>query len=75
MQLLHNMENRPYVSGTSKFSDVQDTNEYYYIGYLGNDYFVVSDQTGKNGVVDNKGKIVLETKYDTIEKPEKVNLI
>ena len=29
--MLHNMENRPYVSGTSKFSDVQDTNEYYYI--------------------------------------------
>ena len=29
--MLHNMENKPYVSGTSKFSDVQNTSEYYYV--------------------------------------------
>ena len=29
--MLHNMENRPYVSGTSKFKDVQNTNDYYYV--------------------------------------------
>lgn len=29
--MLHNMEGQPYVSGTSKFSDVQDTKEWYYV--------------------------------------------
>ena len=29
--ILHNMEGRPYVSGASKFSDVQNTNEWYYV--------------------------------------------
>ena len=29
--MLHNMEGQPYVSGTSKFADVQDTNEWYYV--------------------------------------------
>lgn len=80
----YNVENTNYkitINDENKYGVIDENNndiipnEYYYIGYLGNDYFVVSDQTGKNGVVDNKGKIVLETKYDTIEKPEKVNLI
>lgn len=80
----YNVENTNYkitINDENKYGVIDENNndiipnEYYYIGYLGNDYFVVSDQTGKNGIVDNKGKIVLETKYDTIEKPEKVNLI
>ena len=80
----YNVENTNYkitINDENKYGVIDESNndiipnEYYYIGYLGNDYFVVSDQTGKNGVVDNKGKIVLETKYDTIEKLEKVNLI
>lgn len=29
--ILHRMEGSPYVSGTSKFPDVQDTNAYYYV--------------------------------------------
>ena len=29
--ILHRMEGSPYVSGTSKFSDVQDTSAYYYV--------------------------------------------
>ena len=29
--ILHRMEGAPYVSGTSKFSDVQDTKSYYYV--------------------------------------------
>ncbi len=29
--MLHNMENKPYVAGTSKFSDVKNTKEYYYV--------------------------------------------
>ena len=80
----YNVENTNYkitINDENKYGVIDENNndiipnEYYYIGYLGNDYFVVSDQTGKNGIVDNKGKIVLETKYDTIEKLEKVNLI
>ena len=29
--MLHNMEGRPYVAGISKFSDVQNTKEWYYV--------------------------------------------
>ena len=29
--ILHRMEGQPYVAGTSKFSDVQNTKEYYYV--------------------------------------------
>ncbi len=29
--ILHNMENKPYVSGKSKFSDVQNSKDYYYV--------------------------------------------
>ena len=29
--ILHRMEGSPYVAGTSKFPDVKDTNEYYYV--------------------------------------------
>lgn len=29
--ILHNMEGRPYVPGTSKFTDVQNSNEWYYV--------------------------------------------
>ena len=29
--ILHNLEGQPYVSGTSKFQDVQDTTAYYYV--------------------------------------------
>ena len=29
--ILHRMEGAPYVSGTSKFPDVQNTKEYYYV--------------------------------------------
>ena len=29
--MLHNMEGQPYVSGKSKFHDVQDTNQWYYV--------------------------------------------
>ncbi len=29
--MLHNMEGQPYVSGKSKFYDVQDTNQWYYV--------------------------------------------
>ncbi len=50
-------------------------NNYFYIGYLINNYFVVSGQNGKNGIIDDKGKIILDIKYDTIEKLENIDLI
>lgn len=81
---VYNVEDTNYkitINNENKYGVVDENNneiiknEYYYIGYLGNNYFVVSGQNGKNGIMNNEGKVVLEIKYDTIEKLEKSDII
>lgn len=81
---VYNVEDTNYkitINNENKYGVVDENNneiiknEYYYIGYLGNNYFVVSGQNGKNGIMNNEGKVVLEVKYDTIEKLEKSDII
>lgn len=81
---VYNVEDTNYkitMNNENKYGVVDENNneiiknEYYYIGYLGNNYFVVSGQNGKNGIMNNEGKVVLEVKYDTIEKLEKSDII
>ena len=43
------------------------TNEYSYIGYLFDDYFIVSISGGKLGVIDVNETPIIEIKYDSIE--------
>lgn len=49
-------------------------NNYNYIEYLAEDYFIVA-RDGKNGVIDITGKSVLELKYDSIFKINNTNLL
>lgn len=42
-------------------------NDYSYIDYLFGEYFIVSSNNGKLGVIDAKGNQKLEIKYDSIE--------
>ena len=81
---VYNVENTNYkitINDENKYGVLDEnnnsiiSNNYFYIGYLGNNYFVVSGQNGKNGIIDNKGNVILDTKYDTIEKIEDTNLI
>ena len=81
---VYNVENTNYkitINDENKYGVLDEnnnsiiSNNYFYIGYLGNNYFVVSGQNGKNGIIDNKGDVILDTKYDTIEKIEDTNLI
>lgn len=81
---VYNVEDTNYkitINNENKYGVVDENNneiiknEYYYIGYLGNNYFVVSGQNGKNGIMNNEGKVVLEVRYDTIEKLEKSDII
>ena len=81
---VYNVENTNYkitINDENKYGVLDEnnnsiiSNNYFYIGYLGNNYFVVSRQNGKNGIIDNKGDVILDTKYDTIEKIEDTNLI
>lgn len=81
---VYNVENTNYkitINDENKYGVLDENNKsiisnnYFYIGYLGNNYFVVSGQNGKNGIIDNKGNVILDTKYDTIEKIEDTNLI
>ena len=53
--ILHNMEGKPKVTGTSKFSDVQNKNMYYYSAVLwaSNNKIVNGYTNGKFGANDN----------------------
>ena len=44
--------------------------KYDYIEYLFDKYFIASDQSGKLGIIDDEDNIVLEFKFDSINKIE-----
>ena len=48
--ILHNMEGKPYISGTSKFPDVQNSKEYYYnaVKWASANNIVSGYSSGKN---------------------------
>ena len=48
---------------------------YSYIEYLFGDYFIVSSENGKLGVIDTKENLKLEIKYDSIEKIPNTELL
>ena len=55
--------------------DILIPNDYYYIGYLINNNFIVSGENGKNGIINSNGEVILKTKYDTIQKLENSDFI
>ena len=48
---------------------------YNYIEYLYENYFIVSNENGKLGVVDDNEKIKIEIKYDSLQRIEGTDLI
>lgn len=49
--------------------------KYKYIGYLYDDYFIVSDEKSKLGVIDNKEKEKIAIENDSIQKIEGSNVL
>ncbi len=41
--------------------------KYNYIEYIYDKYFIATNETGKSGIIDAEGKIILEFKYDSIQ--------
>lgn len=51
------------------------TEDYNYIEYLFEDYFIASNQEGKIGIIDQNGNIKVEMKYDSLQKIANTQLI
>ena len=49
--------------------------EYTYIQYLYENYFIVADENGKLGIIDENEKNIVEIKYNSIQKIEGTNMI
>ena len=50
-------------------------NEYTYIQYLYDNYFIACNTNGKLGVIDNEGKTKIEFNYNSIQKIENTKMI
>ena len=56
--------------------DTKLTSENYsYIEYLNEGYFIASNESGKLGIIDSKGNAKVELKYDSIQKIAGTNII
>ncbi len=49
--------------------------KYNYIEYLYDNYFIVSDENGKLGVLDDKGRTKVETNHDSLQKIQDTDLL
>jgi len=50
-------------------------NEYLYVEYVYDNYFIVCGKNGKFGIMDGNKNVVLELKYDLIQKMHNKNII
>lgn len=68
------------IDGTTTYSIYQGdtkltTENYSYLEYLFENYFIASNTQGKIGVIDANGNIKIEMKYDTLQKIADTDLI
>ncbi len=49
--------------------------QYNYIEYLHNNYFIVSNENGKLGIIDDKGATKVEINHDSLQRIQDTNLI
>lgn len=49
--------------------------QYNYIEYLHNHYFIVSNENGKLGIIDDKGATKVEMNHDSLQRIQDTNLI
>ncbi len=48
---------------------------YRYLEYLYKDYFIAKDDSGKIGVINSNGKVIIELKYDLVQKVKDKNIV
>ena len=60
-------ETENYKILNSNFEEITK-NQYSYLEYLQNNYFIATNLEGKNGIIDSQENIIVEFKYDLIQK-------
>ena len=61
--------------GVFENESVTTSEEFNYIEYLFNDYFIACNQNGILGIIDDKGKIIVDFEYNTIQKIGNTNIV
>lgn len=56
-----------YYGITDKNNTILVNEEYRYLEYIYNNYFIAKNQDGKLGIINSNGKVVLDFKYDLIQ--------
>ena len=64
-----------YYGIESKDGSILVNEGYSYIEYVYNDYFIAKNEKGKLGVINANGKILIDFKYDFIQKVKNKNMI
>lgn len=84
---IYKTENESYristlLNNNITYYGITDNNEnqlveenYRYIEYLYNNYFIASDDTGNLGVINSNGKVLLDFKYSSIQKIKGKNIL
>lgn len=67
--------NITYYGITDKEGNKLVDENYRYIEYLYNNYFVATDDNGNHGVINSNGKTILEMKYSSLQKIKGKNII
>lgn len=57
-----------YYGIESKTNEILVNPGYRYIEYLYKNYFIAKDDSGNLGVINSKGKVVIDLKYDSVQK-------
>lgn len=71
---IENIENRTNYS-IYKSNERKTNNNYTYIEYLYENYFIVCDTNGKLGIIDDSDNIKVKLEYNTIKKIENFEMI
>lgn len=83
-QAIHTTENNQYnitVDKSEKYGiikenkDIMVDNQYSYIEYLQDDFFIAVKEDGKIGVIHAQGTILVDFNYDVIQKLENTDII
>lgn len=50
-------------------------NEYYYIEYVFDDYFIATKQEGDLGIINSKNEVIVDFQYDVLQKIDNKNMV
>ena len=63
-----------YILVNSNFEEIVEQ-KYEYLEYIFGEYFIATNANGKNGIINSKGKVILDFYYDVIQTIKDKNII